>query len=79
MQEVQDEVNKWETQMNTASRILDEKQQWVQQTKTCNTGRGDTPMLQMRQTPQAECLESEKGGHYVLEVQQAVPPDKGMP
>ena len=34
MQEIQDEVNKWETRMSIASRILAEKQQWVQQVKT---------------------------------------------
>ena len=31
MKEVQDEVNKWETRMNTSSRMLSEKQQRVQQ------------------------------------------------
>ena len=44
MQQVQDEVNKWETRMNTASRMLTEKQQRVQQTKTTThntSGRGD--------------------------------------
>ena len=44
MQQVQDKENKWETRMNMASRMLSEKQQRVQQTKTCNTGKGDTPI-----------------------------------
>ena len=48
MQELQDEVNKWETRMNTVSRMLSEKQQRVQQTKTRNTGRGDRPMMSYR-------------------------------
>ena len=34
MKEVQDEVNKWETRMNTASRMLSEKQQQAQQART---------------------------------------------
>ena len=43
MQQVQDEVNKWETRMNMVSRMLSEKQQRVQQAKTRNTNnRGDT-------------------------------------
>ena len=46
MQQVQDEVNKWERRMNTASRMFTEKQQWIQLTKTTrNTGgKGDTPI-----------------------------------
>ena len=33
MQQVQDKVKRWETRMNTASRMLSEKQQRVQQKK----------------------------------------------
>ena len=34
MKEVQDDVNKWETRMNTASGMLSEKQQRAQQAQT---------------------------------------------
>ena len=84
MQQVQDEVNKWETRMNTASRMLTKKRQRPGQAgkTTRNTGgRGDTQihMLQVRRRTKAKRLHDQKGRCDVRKVQQTGTHDKSVP
>ena len=77
MKEVQDEVNKWETRMNTASRMLSKKQQRAQRAKIpCSiNNKGDTQITCYRcggahkknvckiKREEVTCSKSNKQGH----------------